>query len=150
MSTKYEAYLMYSAIDMCVHSPQEFCGRLVSKKRLCFSESQGRLYFSFPTCQYELWRWVYGGAKRSHHLIFELHLLIPSARSVFLWVWSNFPSTQWKVSHWVQGELDEEGQSQFINHDTCPYSNLKASEVMGKASRWLQWSVEQMQMKVNN
>jgi len=37
MSTKHEDYMFYSAIDTCVHSPQEFCGSLVSKGGLRFS-----------------------------------------------------------------------------------------------------------------
>lgn len=127
MSTKCEAYLLYVQCDSCVCAQptavwfQRQNGVFPKAKDICISV-------------FLLWGQVYGRAKQLCDLTIGLHCPIPAALTVFPLGLIQLSFYSVKGFPWVQGELDQERQSQFISWDlTCLYSNLKGSEFTGKA-----------------
>lgn len=144
MSTKYEAYLLYVQSDSCV------CAQPTA---VWFQRQNDVFPKAKDTCisVFLLWGKVNGRAKQLCALTIGLHCPIPAALTVFPLGLVQLSFYSVKCFPWVQGELDQERQSQFINWGlTCLYSYLKGSEFMGKAPCWLQRIVEQMQTPPNN
>lgn len=116
---------------------------LVSKTEWCFSQSQGHLYFSFPT----VWmsKWQSKAIVCFNHWTSLSHscstYCFPSGFDpAFLLLSERFPMS----SRWIRS-----GKTEPV-HKLGPDLHVKGSEFMGKAPCWLQRIVEQMQTRPNN